>query len=137
MFQCLHVSFMFCIKFPKRRLKLIFKMRCLWVFDFDICIEAKWLIFRYDFYGFSFFLFVSGALSCICKNFLQNIIFFEALLSVFFNFYRCFLEISHKKNLFFFLDKNLFTSLSSKRVTQAAILLGAALLMGMTCFRGS
>lgn len=131
------MSFMFCIKFPKRRLKLIFKMRCLWVFDFDVCIEAKGLIFRYNFYGFSLFLFVSRALSCIGKNFLQNIIFFEGLLGIFFNFYRSFLEICHKKVLFFFLDKHLFTSLSSKRVMQAPILLGAALLMGITCFRGS
>lgn len=72
------MCFMLSVELPKWRLKLIFEMRGLRIFEYNIRVEAKRFILRNNLCLWLFFS-VPIALLGVCEYFLENVIFFEVL----------------------------------------------------------
>lgn len=75
---------MICVKFPERRLQLIFEVRSLWILDDNLIIEAKWLIWLL--FGCGFLRLVFGSLLWwvfgITDNFSDELILMVGLLLI-------------------------------------------------------
>jgi hypothetical protein len=64
------MSLVLCVKFPKRRLELIFKVRSLGILEYDVGVKAEGFVFRNNLHGFEFFLFMPWPLLGVGKYFL-------------------------------------------------------------------
>lgn len=98
---------MLCIKLPKGRLELIFKMRRLRILEDNIGIETKRLILGNYLYCLDFFLPLSSSLLCIGKYLFEHIVFLNDLFSIIYLWRRLF-KISDQKVLFLILSYHIF-----------------------------